>query len=73
MLQYAHECQVNVCIKTSAAQPHEHMCAIVTFIHAHIITKQTCQVQAQVVVSQLGYKKFPVSTAGIGIMRKGYK
>lgn len=73
-LCYIHACQVNVCI-TSAAQPHMHMCAIVTFIHAHIITKQTlaCQVQAQVVVCQLGYKKAPVSMAGIQTMRKGCK
>lgn len=52
-----------------------HMCAIVTFIHAHIITKQTlaCQAQAQIVVCQRGYKKAPASMAGIQIKRKGYK
>lgn len=47
------------------------MHTILTFIHAHIITKQTLAGQAQAqVVCQLGYKKDPASLAGIQIMRK---
>lgn len=48
------------------------MSTIVTFIHAHIITKQTLagRGQAEAVVCQLGYKKTPASRAD---SEKGFK
>lgn len=43
------------------------MCAVVTFLHAHITTKQTParQAEAEVVVFQLDYEKAPTSIAGV--------